>query len=143
MSDTNNIIEGPAPAPANATRETSHGRRAGWFRVASGFSALAAIGMCYQSFRIARPSADAVVSYPPAFGGALAVGALCVAWASFRSLRGHLRAGLYLVMGYLIPAATLYLRQNILMAPGLLLVGSMLALIIATRRVKASTGFAA
>lgn len=141
MSDTNGIDE-RTPEP-DAEMMASHGGRAGWFRVACGFSALAAIGMGYQSWSIAHPSAAAIVSYPPLLAGPLAVGAVFFAWASFLAMRRRPRAGFFLLLGYVIPAVTLYAVRDMVVPPSLLLIVSMFALILATRRRDTYTGPAA
>jgi hypothetical protein len=141
LSDMNGTVE-DAP-PHEQEQVAPHGGRAGWFRVACGFSALAAIGMSYQSWSVARPSVAATVFYPSWLAGPLVLGALCLAWASFLAIRRRRSAGLFLVLGYVIPAVALYALQGILVPPSLLLIASMLALIVATRRRHAITGPAA
>jgi hypothetical protein len=131
MSDVNGTVE---DAPPHEEQTAPHGGRAGWFRVACGFSVLAAIGMSYQSWSVARPSVTAIVSYPSWLAGPLALGALCLAWASFLAIRRRQTAALFLVLGYVIPAVALYASQGILVPPSFLLIASMLALIVATRR---------
>jgi hypothetical protein len=129
MSDPNGMSEIASQSDAD-----SHGGRAGWFRVACGFSALATIGISYQAWSIARPSATATVTYPPSLAGPLALGAILFAAASFLAMRHRPSAGLFLLLGYLIPAIALYVLQGIVVPPSLLLVASMIALILATRR---------
>jgi hypothetical protein len=121
-------------AKSDADIMGSHGGRAGWFRVASGFSAFAAIGISYQAWSIARPSPTAIVAYPPYLAGSLVLGALLLATSSYLAVRQSRIAGLFLVFGYTIPAAALYVQQGSVMPPNVLLIVSMLALILATRR---------
>jgi hypothetical protein len=113
------------------------GGRAGWFRVAAGFSALSALGAAYQAWSVSHPSADAVVVYAPPLGAAVAVGAALFAAASVLAMQHRAIAGLCLLMGYAIPAGTLYAQQATIIPPSLLLVVSMMALIMATRRTSA------
>ena len=110
------------------------GGRAGWFRIAAGFSALAALGAAYQAWSVSHPSADAVVLYTPPVGAATGVGAALFAGASVLSMRHRAIAGLFLLIGYAIPAGILYAQQATLIPPSLLIVVSMIALIMATRR---------
>jgi hypothetical protein len=125
--------------PQEQEQVAPHGGRAGWFRVACGFSALAGIGMSYQSLSVARPAVTATVVYPSWLAGPLALGALCLAWASFLAIRGRRSAGLFLVLGYVVPAVALYASQGMVVPPSLLVIASMLALIAATRRRHAIT----
>jgi hypothetical protein len=110
------------------------GERAGWFRIAAGFSALAALGGAYQAWSVSHPSADAVVVYAPPLGAAIGVGAALFAGASILAMRRQAIAGLCLLVGYAIPAGTLYAQQATIFPPSLLIVVSMFALIMATRR---------
>lgn len=110
------------------------GGRAGWFRIAAGFSVLAALGAAYQAWSVSHPSLDAVALYRPSLGAAIGVGAALFAGASVLALRHRAIAGLCLLVGYAIPAATLYAQQATIVAPSLLIVVSMLALIVASRR---------
>jgi len=113
------------------------GGRAGWFRIAAGFSALAALGAAYQAWAVSHPSADAAVFYAPPLGAAIGVGAALFAGASILAMQRRGIAGLCLLLGYAIPAGTLYAQQATIIPPSLLVVVSMLALIIATRRIAA------
>jgi hypothetical protein len=90
--------------------------------------------MAYQAWSVARPSLDATMVYSTSLVGPLALGALLLATASFLALRHRASAGLFVLLGYLIPAVTLYALQDIAVPPSLLLVISMTALILATRR---------
>jgi hypothetical protein len=83
---------------------------------------------------VSHPSADAVVFYAPPLGAATGVGAALFASASVLAIRHRAIAGVCLLLGYAIPAGTLYAQQATLLPPSLLLVVSMLALIMATRR---------
>lgn len=141
MSDTNGIVD-DAP-PHDAEPAVSHGGRTGWFRVACGFSALAAIGISYQSWSVAHASARASVVYPPLLAAPLALGALFFAGASLLAMRRRRSAGLFLLLGYAIPAVALYARLGIVVPPSLLVIASMLALVLATRRRHAITDPAA
>lgn len=85
MDDTHPFVE--STLVPDGTPRSTHGGRAGWFRVACGFSALAAFALGYQSFSTARPSANTSVLYPPSLAGALAVGALLLATASVLASR--------------------------------------------------------
>jgi peptidoglycan/LPS O-acetylase OafA/YrhL len=115
------------------------GRRgqAGWFRIAAGFSAAAALGAAYQAWSVSHPSADAVVYYAPPLGVAIGVGAALFAGASVLAMRRRAIAGLCLLLGYAIPAGTLYAQQGTIIPPSLLIVLSVVALIMATRRTAA------
>ena len=112
----------------------ARGGRAGGFRVAAGFSALAALGAAYQAWSVSHPSPNAVVFYAPSLAAAVGVGAALFAGASVLALQHRAVAGLCLLTGYVIPAATLYAQQATIIPPSLLIVVSMMALIIATRR---------
>ena len=125
-----------------ATR-TGRGGRAGWFRIAAGFSALAALGAAYQAWSVIHPSADAVVFYAPSLGAAIGAGAAFFAGASVLAMRHRAMAGLCLLIGYAIPAATMYAQQATVIGPSLLIVVSMFALFVATRRTAADTAPAA
>jgi hypothetical protein len=113
------------------------GGRAGWFRIASGFSALASLGGAYQAWSVSHPSADAVVFYAPPLGAAIGVGAALFAGASVLAMQHRAIAGLCLLIGYAIPAGTLYAQQATIIPPSPLIVVSMIALIMATRRTAA------
>jgi hypothetical protein len=126
----------------NATM-IGHGGRAGWFRVAAGFSAFAALGAAAQAWSMSHPSAHAVVFDAPSLGAAIGVGAALFAGASVLAMRGRAIAGLCLLMGYAIPAGTLYAQQATIMPPSVLVVVSMFALIMATRRTAAGADPAA
>jgi hypothetical protein len=110
------------------------GGRAGWFRIAAGFSALAALGAAYQAWSVSHPAADAVIVYAPPLGGAVGVGAALFAGASVLAMQRRRIAGLCLLVGYAIPAGTLYAQQATIIPPSLLVVVSLGALIMATRR---------
>jgi hypothetical protein len=138
MRDANSIVDGAPPSEAEPA--AAHGGRAGWFRVASGFSALAAFGISVQAWSVARPSATATVFYPRWLAGPLVLGALFLAWASFLAMRRRPSAALFLVLGYVIPAVALYAMQGLFVPPSLLLIASMLALIPATGRRHAVSG---
>jgi len=116
---------------------TGRGGRAGWFRVAAGFSAFAALGAAYQAWSVSHSSGDAVVFYGPPLGAAIGVGAALFAGASILAMRHRAIAGLCLVIGYAIPAGILYAQQATIMPPSLLTVVSMFALIMATQRTAA------
>jgi hypothetical protein len=120
--------------PHDAKQPTARGGPAGWFRVAAGFSALAALGSGYQAWSVIRPSANAVVHYAPSLGAAIAVASALFASASLLAIRHRAIAGLCLLFGYAIPAATLYVQQATILPPSLLLVVSMLALMMAKLR---------
>ena len=123
-----------SPSRISGPLAQSHGGRAGWFRVAFGFSALATLDMGYQAWSIAQPSATATVIYPGRLAWPLAVGAVLFAAASLFALQRRARAALCLLLGYFIPAVAVYAIQGVVIPPSVLLVVSMLALIVATRR---------
>lgn len=108
--------------------------RAWLFRAASALSALAAIGMGYQGWSVAYPSSNAVAFYPTPVAIALALGAFLFLCASVLAARRQLSAGLCLLLGYAIPALTLYILQRMLVRPSLLVVGSILAVLLASVR---------
>jgi len=83
------------------------------------------------------------VTYPTLLAAALALGAVCFAGATFLALRRRAVAGLLLLVGYAIPAVTLFVLQDIIVPPGILVFVSMLALIVATRRRSTRTDSAA
>jgi hypothetical protein len=118
----------------DAEISTPHGGRAGWFRISCGFSALATVGVSYQAWSIVHPSATAIVTLSPSLTVPLVLGAVLLAVASFLAIRHRRIAGLFLLLGYLLPTLALYLLQGIVVPPSLLLVASMIALILATRR---------
>jgi hypothetical protein len=120
--------------PHDVKQPTARGGPAGWFRVAAGFSALAALGSGYQAWSVIRPSADAIMRYAPSFGAAIAVASVLFAGASLLAIRHRAIAGLGLLFGYAIPATTLYVQQATIAPPSLLLVVSMLALLMANLR---------
>ena len=115
-------------------RSAGHGGRAGWFRVAAGFSALAAVGSGYQAWSIVHPRADAVVHYAPSLAAVIALGSVLFASASLLALHHRTIAGLCLLVGYAIPAVTFYAQQASVMPPSFPLVVSMLALMFANVR---------
>jgi peptidoglycan/LPS O-acetylase OafA/YrhL len=126
----------PANSASQPDAEISppHGGRAGWFRIACGFSALATVGISYQAWSIVHPSATTIATYSPSLAVPLILGAVLLAVASFLAIRHRRSAGLFLLLGYLLPALALYLLQGIVVPPSLLLVASMISLILATRR---------
>jgi hypothetical protein len=121
--------------PRDAEIEIVHGGRAGWFRVASGFSALAAIEAGVQAWVVAHPPPSVTVTYSPFVPiVAVAVSAACFAGAAFLALRQRAVAGLLLLVGYAIPAVALFVLQDDVASPSILVIVSMIALIAATRR---------
>jgi hypothetical protein len=126
--DANSAAQGirpPAPLGAGGV----------WlFRAASALSALAAIGMGYQGWSVAYPSSHAVAFYPTPVAIALALGAFLFWCASILAARRQPSAGLFLLLGYAIPALTLYILQRMLVPPSLLAVGSILAVLLASFR---------
>ena len=128
----NSTVEGALPHAEEP--ESLHGGRGGWFRVACGFSALAAIVESYVAWSVARPPVATTVSHPSWLAGALAVGALCFACASFLAIRRRRSAALLLILGYAIHAVALHVWQDVFVGPDFLLIASMLALMVATHR---------
>jgi hypothetical protein len=120
--------------PHHATPAARRGGRAGWFRVAAGFSALAAVGSGYQAWSVLHPSAGAVVHDAPSLGAAIGAASALFAAASLLAMRHRLAAGLCLLIGYAVPAATFYAQRGEIMPPSLLLTVSMLALMLAALR---------
>ena len=116
---------------AQAKDRGGHGGRAGWFRVAAGFSALAAVGSGYQAWSITYPAPDTVVHYAPSLAAAIALASILFASASLLAIRHRTIAGLCLLIGYAIPAIVFYAQQATVMPPSLPLVVSMLALLFA------------
>jgi peptidoglycan/LPS O-acetylase OafA/YrhL len=110
------------------------------FRAASALSALAAIGMGYQGWSVAYPSSDAVAFYPTSVAIALAVGAFLFLCASVLAARRQASAGFCLLLGYAIPAITLYILQRTLVPPSLLVGGSILAVLLASFRHTTAAG---
>lgn len=121
-SDPQDILDMPVHSDADVGG--SHGGRAGWFRVACGFSALAAIGVSHQ----------AIVSYPRSLAGPLVLGAIFLAKASCLALQQRRSAGLFLLLGYVISGVALNVLQGSVMPPSFLIIASVIALVLATRR---------
>jgi hypothetical protein len=105
-----------------------------WFRLASTLSALSAIGMGYQGWSIANPSSNAVEFYPVSIAVAAALGALLFLCASILAARRRASAALFLLAGYAIPAITLFALRRVLVPPSWLVVGSFIAVILASWR---------
>lgn len=118
---------------------TRQGGRAGWFRIAAGVSALAALGAAYQAWAVSHPSTDAVGFYAPPLGAAIGAGAFFCAAASVLAMRRRAIAGVSLLLGYAIPAGTFYAQQATILPPSLLIIVSMIALIMAMRRTAAES----
>jgi hypothetical protein len=74
------------------------------------------------------------VHYAPSLAGAIALASLLFASASMLAVRHRAKAGLCLLMGYAVPAVTLYAQEATVRPPSLLLVVSMLALMMASAR---------
>lgn len=120
-----------------------HGGRAGWFRVAGGFSALLTLGSALEVWQAARPSTAAPGEYPSWFVALLLVATACFGWASLLALRQRQQAGLWLALGYFLPAIALYAAREVVAPPNGLLVVILLALIAAGPRRRPTTGLAA
>lgn len=110
-----------------------HGGRSGWFRVASGFTALAAVEMGFATWSVAHPSATTVF-YSPSIAASLALGAICLAYASFLASRRRAVAGLFILPGYALPVIVVFAQQRIVVPPSVPLIIGMFALVMATRR---------
>ena len=95
---------------------------------------MAALGAAYQAWAVSHPSADAVVVSAPSLARAVGLGAAFFVVAGVLALQHRAIAGVCLIVGYAIPAATLYAQQGTIIPPSLLLVVGMLALLMATRR---------
>ena len=144
MTEPLNMGEDATSRPGTqSTQRTDHGGRAGWFRVAGGFSALAAVNVAVQAWHVARVPSAANIPHPWQLVLALGLGVAGFACASVFAVRERASAGAWLVLSYVVVAVALYVLTGVVAPPGLLLVACMIALIIATRRPERSTGPAA
>lgn len=109
----------------------SKGWRIATYRTAAVLITLAAVGGGYQGWSMAFPSADAIAFYPKSVAVAFGLGALLLLTSGILAWKEQRRCIALLVLGYLVPAVTLYVAQESLIPPSLLLGCAAFAMLVA------------